>query len=867
MQAVKKHNVLVSFTLGLFLSLYFASDVMAAVLYEQSNIGTAYDLLSDAGSGYGFYGRFPQYSGTGSLFPGGGTAYAGTVDWLRVKRLSGVGCEVPTNIHLYTTTGLIEIGKVGAGSTIGPFCDFPITGPDRTDMSVGVISMCVNNTCNDTAGTMVLDGSPSNLGYVFDGTQTLQETGGWAFQLCDAEGCAGGFEETPATTTPKQGASSVLFLPGIMGSRLYEDEAGCTDDSGEQERWFSTNECDQLRLKTDFTGKSLYSLYTKPLEDSVIDSIFLVSPLYKNFLQRLAEEKENEVIADYKAIPYDWRLTLDDILKTRVIDGKIVLDSSSTYQQSYLYTSLQELVSNSDSGKVTIIAHSNGGLLAKALILKMQVNNDPLLVKIDNLILVGVPQTGTPESVAGLLQGTDILGGIIINNVVSRDIVNTAPFGHHLLPSEEYFDGTGITVETPVLQFQVGSISGVWRDEYGESISNHEDLKQFLSNNSGRMNPDRKDLSQPEVVDNFLLDYAEVAHSGQSSFVPSSTMKVSQVAGVGVSTLASLVYFTDKECVKRSLLSFFTCTEYRDKLGYSVRMVADGDGTVVTPSALAMSENDNVERIWMDLFDHNDSESDREHRNILETTDIQNFILNTIEATTSRPYTYLEQNEIIPKVESRLVFQLHSPLDMWVSADNGVVSSSTVEIPSALYKRIGEVQYIEVPATEEEVDLHMVGQATGSFTLEVEKWRGSVLEDRIDYVAVPTATSTIVTAKIIDKVTSVRLKLDQEGDGIIEGEMTQNGEFIATVVSYRDLTSAINALNLNKTKKQALLALVKTAELYGTRVPIKAWHLTLEDLFLKSSEDLLRLYVRKRLITQNDAEKILGIIKVLKNKQ
>ncbi len=252
---------------------------------------------------------------------------------------------------------------------------------------------------------------------------------------------------------------------------------------------------------------------------------------------------------------------------------------------------------------------------------------------------------------------------------------------------------------------------------------------------------------------------------------------------------------------------------------------------------------------------------------MLEVSDIQDFILNTAEATTSRPYTYLEQQEIVPETGSRLVFQLHSPLDMWVSTDSGDISSTTDEVDAALYRRVGEVQYIEVPETEEDIELHMVGQATGSFTLEIEHWDGLVLEDRVDYVAVPTATGTKVSAKIPEDIAQIRLKLDQEGDGIIEGEMTTEGEFVASAISYEDLISTINTLNLSRVRKQALLTLVRSAEYYGTKSPATSWYLILEDGLLKSSEDLIRLYVKKRYLITSDAEEILTMIKVLKNKQ
>ena len=58
----------------------------AAVLYEQSQTGTPYDIFADVGTNTGFYSKLPQYSGSGVIFPGGGVAYTGTASWLRIKR-------------------------------------------------------------------------------------------------------------------------------------------------------------------------------------------------------------------------------------------------------------------------------------------------------------------------------------------------------------------------------------------------------------------------------------------------------------------------------------------------------------------------------------------------------------------------------------------------------------------------------------------------------------------------------------------------------------------------------------------------------------------------------------------------------------
>ncbi|MFT7507655.1 MAG: hypothetical protein ACI92I_000819, partial [Acidimicrobiales bacterium] len=542
------------------------------------------------------------------------------------------------------------------------------------------------------------------------------------------------------------GASSVLFLPGIMGSRLYEESDACATKVSEQERWVSINECDQLRLITNFTGASINDIYTKPGESSVIDEVYTFN-LYKTFLQELQDWKNDGEIVEYDVVPYDWRLRLDNLLKSKldVDTGKITYSVSNSIQDGYFYKTLTNLVDSSATGKVTIVAHSNGGLLAKTFLSVLQTIHDPLADKIDNLILVAVPQVGTPDAIVGMLQGSEIGGGFIASQEVTRSLLNTAPFGHHLLPNKNYFSGTVVDVKTPVILFKEGSITSSWREQFGETITTSEKLHEFLSEDSGRIKPALEDLSQPEVVDSFLLNYADTIAVVTYTWVPGTSTQVYQIAGTGVETPTGITYYTGKECVKGGYL-WFECAEYKPKLDYYINFTYDGDETVVTPSALAMKESDNVGRLWLDLFDFADNTGkSRVHKNILEVPEVIDFIKNTVSSTTQPDYRYLSTSTVMPNIGKRLSFFLHSPLDMYLGSDEGTTSSSTSEIPGATYRRYGEVQYVSVPADTPGIKLYLKGYKKGSFTLVTEEWDGDTKIHTHDYQAVPTGSSTFIT--------------------------------------------------------------------------------------------------------------------------
>jgi len=569
------------------------------------------------------------------------------------------------------------------------------------------------------------------------------------------------------------GASSVLFLPGIMGSRLYEESDVCDNRVDIQERWFSRDSCDQLRLQTTFLGKSENEIFTLNDQSSIVDSIAIFD-LYKSFLDDLATQKETGIIKDYVALPYDWRLGLDAIVKSSVVNGRVVGGSVTDVKDGLLYQTVAGLAEDSLSGNVSIVTHSNGGLLAKYFLDVLAKTEDPLLDKIDNLFLVGVPQSGTPESVITLLHGTDIAGGFVLNQVTGRKIVNRMPVAHHLLPSKQYFK-TDISVNNPVISFQSGDSTEGWISEYGTDITTLDGLHTFMSSASGRLKPEATDLLRPEVLDPFLLQYANVAHAIQSAWQPPESLQVHQLAGTGLLTPVGITYFTDQECIARSILFGFQCVEYGPKLGYRITMQNNGDGTVIFESAKSMHDSNQINNVIIDLSKHNKNNPDRVHRNLMEIEEIQNYIYDVLNNKIGLNYDYLSRTTVQSQLEPTLVFQLHSLLDMKIIAAGQELSSSTNEINGSIYERFGEVQYISIPRSVGEFELVLNGLDIGSFTLEIEEWQGDTMQKRTDFVAVPSITGTKVVLQVIDSTVPSTFTIDYDGDGEVDAIVTEDG--------------------------------------------------------------------------------------------
>ena len=108
----------------------------------------------------------------------------------------------------------------------------------------------------------------------------------------------------------------------------------------------------------------------------------------------------------------------------------------------YVIQELKRLAKSSKTGKVTIVAHSNGGLVAKALMQKL---GDAETAKlIDKVIFVAVPQVGTPQAIGALLHGyeqglpKDWIS-VFLSESTARTLAQNMSSAYNLLPSANYF--------------------------------------------------------------------------------------------------------------------------------------------------------------------------------------------------------------------------------------------------------------------------------------------------------------------------------------------------------------------------------------------------------------------------------------------
>ena len=590
--------------------------------------------------------------------------------------------------------------------------------------------------------------------------------------------------------------SNVLFLPGLEASRLYKNGNDGQEDRLWEPEVFHDNSL--LYLDVDGVPKN-YNIYTK----DIIDNAYLPikGNIYESFISLMNKMKSEEVINDWKAVPYDWRLSLEDLLNDgkEYSGGKIYYAGElASTSDPYILSELRRLASSSATGKVTIIGHSNGGLLTKALTDKLGAEASKL---IDKIIFVAVPQAGTPTAVGALLHGfqqglpKDWLP-LFISPTESRELGKNMSSAYNLLPSSQYFN----YVSDPVITFDDPTLLTSWRAKYGDIINSGASLYNFLVDQSREILPTKSDLVSLPTLNKYLLDSANELHDTKlDNWTVPEGISLTEIAGWGEDTLSGIEYYEGKMTSCTDPQDIYTCDDV-SSLEYRPKITYDGDGTVVVPSALWTASSTAVNKYWVDLQDYDTFTTlERKHADILEVPELRSFIQNIIIQSTSTLPDYISTSTpTSDDLEKHLRFILHSPLSLDLYDDEGNhtgFSTTTNEleenIPGSRYITFGEVKYISVPASST-IYLFMQGYSSGSFTLDIEQVQGNIVTASTTFAGIPSSTSTIVTINIPNGniASTSPLIVDINGDGKAEINLVQKpGEVVVPDFSKKQSSS------------------------------------------------------------------------------
>lgn len=544
------------------------------------------------------------------------------------------------------------------------------------------------------------------------------------------EGCVatprGGIATTPAAATT---SSNVLFIPGTLTSRLYMRNS----NGSERDLWEPRSDLDIGTLEMKSDGTSMNEIYTR----DIIDRLYSNDELYGTAISAALkdagdtygpfEKFMNDLVSagtiqEWKAFPYDWRYDVSDIVK----DGTLVGTATSSPERVRIQDVLYELASTSPTGKVTVIAHSNGGLIAKALAVDLESTGEAGLI--DKIIMIGTPQFGTPKSITNLLHGDEFtqLGGLLMYSDTVRNVEKTMPGAYDLLPSPAYFS----SVPTPVATFDSQKPAVFYQQVIGASIKLFSQLFDFITDafhldaSAGLPGSTKT----PIALTSSLVKKAEATHATIDNWIPSAGIDVIAIAGWGQLTPYQTNYtgMNGLTCDRTNFFVPIACS-LLPQIKPTDSFTENGDDTVIAGSARGLTANA--------LFFNSKKYSDDTkkiivHRNLLSAPPMQDVLKDLItNGTTSAPYF---STEIPASTESAYtVVSAHSPANLLATDgqgnETGIVPIAGLtgiyfekeEIPGSSVHVIDDEKYLYLPSGLP-YTVVMQGYDIGTTTIDIE---------------------------------------------------------------------------------------------------------------------------------------------------
>src|SRR3989344_2632770 len=657
-----------------------------------------------------------------------------------------------------------------------------------------------------------------------------------------------------AETIPEPtGASSVLFLPGIQASRLYSFE-----DGEENQLWEPNANTDVNDLRMNVSGGSINDIYTRDVVDEVAIPIF-GGNIYKGFLGMLEDLVDSETINDYEAFAYDWRYAVDDI---------VTYGTRYEHEIRNVVTAVERLAEDSYSGKVTVIGHSNGGLVTKMLIKELERQGKANLV--DKVVFIATPHLGTPKAIATVLHGYDQqkLGGAVIDDSLARAIIQNMPGVYGLLPSQRYLE----LASESIITISEGVSTQPMYEAFDGEIEGVTEYRNFLNGVEGRTD-DFADISNPYRTNPYMLQGALDLHAELDYWEAPEGIEVFNLVGVGLPTVSKVEYrnVTEiKNCVS-TLFGQIICDTVHFLRPYA-HFTQYGDETVTSLSS-ELVEGETFYFNFEDYRAENILFSGQVHANITEVEGVRDYIEEIIVDGHPSLTTYIFENS--PNFSREYeVTSIDSPVRI-IKEDSlgnktGVVIQDGVaeivkEIPGSEYVEFGGTKYVIVPK-DEDMTTYLYGEDHGSYTLTTATLSGDEQVTDTQIINATTTPTTVAQYEFVDGAYSTILT-DYDGDGTTDLEMTVSGEVISEPeITFDSLRTQILDLGLSKPRVKPLLILVNLAEKAQKLKVHSKISKRISDRLLMQLRDTIKLYAKKGWITQERSEILKSTIDKLISK-
>lgn len=583
--------------------------------------------------------------------------------------------------------------------------------------------------------------------------------------------------------------SNIFFIPGIQASRLYMED----EDGDEIRLWEPGGNSDIERLRMNDIGVSENDVYTR---DVIEEELGIGRNIYKGFLQFLDDLGEGSFDGPrVETFPYDWRYDAFDIVEN---------GTQGEFGRENPVQKIKLLAGVQGTNKVTIIAHSNGGLLAKAIMLKLEEEGNEDLV--DKIIFIGTPHIGTPKGFLALLHGykQDVGSGLLGDEDIVRDVIRNMPGVYGLLPSEEYIQN----LNTPIISFDDSSTTKIYRDHYGFTVSNISEYKAFLSGEEGREDSASFVNKIGKANTGMLSEALESHRSRLDTWTSPDGVDVYNIVGTGIETSSSVEYkeFPNYAC------EFSTCKS-KTILEPVVRFTNYGDETVVSkPGKSAQG---------ITYYLDGKKSRDFTHANMTESRTSINLIDHILHGSSTDDIENVTDSEPV-FAENTNIHRIHSPATILIEDRRGKKTGKDKEgavfeeIEGSTYLEIGEVKYVLVP-DDVQYTVTILGEVTGLFThmIGVLKGRTDAEEDVHRFMASSTPAS--IHAYTHEAGVYSPVSVDTNGDGVVEYHINVDGMIVEETITYETLKSSIQKLQIQRVWKRELLRFTEKAEWFSAR--------------------------------------------------
>ena len=242
----------------------------------------------------------------------------------------------------------------------------------------------------------------------------------------------------PAPDVKILSKTPAIFVPGLLGTEISD---------GRDLLWLDVEHIVSLANDDSFLDVLSFDGNLLPISELKLSdvikeknySLFNTINFHYDYSRGLMDEfaaqgynvSEGSADQTFYTFPYDWRYGASGIYPKPEDVSQMDVTNSVLLGQK-----IEELAKISPTGKVDVISHSLGGLIAKKYVLE---NGDP---KIGKLVFLGVPNLGAPLAGRGLIAGTDF-GVFGLNPQELKKISQNMPAAYDLLPAKNYFPAKG----------------------------------------------------------------------------------------------------------------------------------------------------------------------------------------------------------------------------------------------------------------------------------------------------------------------------------------------------------------------------------------------------------------------------------------